>query len=170
MRFKTLMAVIAASLVVAAVPMTAAAGVTLGANMGSARVNEGDFESDDTGWKAHIGGNISNIIGGEIGYIDFGTHGVEGTGADAWAPAITLGVPVGLAKLYAKGGVAFGEFEGTSIREEYKSEDPFYGAGLRIGMNHGLGFRMEYERYQFDRADVDVAMAGLELSFGGRSP
>jgi hypothetical protein len=168
MRITTFLSVLAASLVVAAVPMTAAAGVTLGANMGSARVNDGDFESDDTGWKAHIGGNVSDIIGAEIGYIDFGKHGVEGTGADAWAPALTLGVPVGLARLYAKGGVAFGEFEGTSIREEYKSEDPFYGAGLRIGMNQGLGFRLEYERYQFDRADVDVAMAGLDLSFGRR--
>lgn len=163
---KNLAVLCGATMLAAAAPLTAsAAGFTLGANVGSASVNGSDFEGDDTGWKAHIGSSFGEIIGAEVGYIDFGKYGVEGTGANAWAPAVTLGAPIGLAKLYGKAGVAFGDFEGSSVREESKSTDPFWGAGLRIGMPRGLGFRAEYERYSFDRADVDMAMAGLEFNF-----
>jgi hypothetical protein len=78
---------------------------------------------------------------------------------------VTLGVPLGMARIYAKGGVAFADAEGAAVEDEYKNEDPFYGAGLRIGMTPGLGFRAEYERYTFPNEDVDMAMAGLELNF-----
>lgn len=165
MRLTTATAVIAAAVIVATLPLAAAADVTLGANVGSARINEGDFEGSDTGYKLHVGSSFREIFGGEIGYVDFGTYGVEGSGASAWTPALTIGMPVGLANLYAKGGVAFADIEGSSVREEYKNEDPFYGVGLRIGMSRGLGFRAEYERYQFDNADLDMAQAGLELNF-----
>lgn len=168
MRFTTATAVIAATLVVATVPMVAAAGVTLGANVGSARINQGDFEGDDTGWKIHAGGNVYEVIGAEVGYVNFGKYGVENSSANAFTPALTIGFPVGLVHLYGKGGIAFADVEGSSVREEYRNEDPFYGVGLRIGMDRGLGFRAEYERYQFDFADLDMAMAGLELTFGGR--
>ena len=167
MRFTTATAVLA-TVIVATLPLAAAADFSVGANAGSARINEGDFEGNDTGYKLHIGGNFNQVIGGEIGYADFGKYGVEGSGANAFAPAVTLGVPIGMAALYAKGGVAFADFEGSSVQEEYKSTDPFYGVGVRIGMKNGLGFRAEYERYQFDFADLDFAMAGLELRFGGR--
>lgn len=168
MRFITATAVIAATVVAATLPLAAAADVTIGANLGSARLNAGDFEGDDTGWKAHAGVSFNEIIGAEVGYIDFGKYGVENRGANAITPAITLGVPLGITNIYAKGGWAFADIEGLSVEEEAESEnqDPFYGAGIRVGMNRGLGLRVEYERYQFDRADIDVAMAGLELSFG----
>ena len=44
--------------------------------------------SADTGWKAHIGGSFNQIIGGEIGYADFGKYGVENSGANAITPAV----------------------------------------------------------------------------------
>jgi OmpA-OmpF porin, OOP family len=165
MRAVTAVAVVTAAVLGALVPLTAAAGVTIGANVGSARVNEGDFEGSDTGWKAHIGSSYREIIGGEVGFVNFGKLGGDGPDAQAWAPALTIGVPVGLANLYAKGGVAFAEVEGSSLREEYSSEDPFYGVGLRIGQQQGLAFRAEYERYEFEQEDVDMAQAGLELRF-----
>jgi hypothetical protein len=168
MRFTTATAVIAATVIAATLPMVAAADVTLGANLGSARMNAGDFEGDDTGWKVHAGLSFNEIVGAEVGYIDFGKYGVENRGANAITPALTLGVPIGMLNLYAKGGWAFADIEGLSVEEEAESsnQDPFYGAGLRVGMNRGLGLRVEYERYQFDAADIDMAMAGLELSFG----
>ncbi|HUR42118.1 MAG TPA: outer membrane beta-barrel protein [Verrucomicrobiae bacterium] len=168
MRFLTATAVIAATVVAATLPLAAAADVTLGANLGSARLNAGDFEGDDTGWKAHAGLSFNEIFGAEVGYIDFGRYGVENRGANAWTPALTLGVPIGFANIYAKGGYAFADIEGVNAADEAErsNRDPFYGAGVRVGMNRGLGLRLEYERYQFDRADIDMAMAGLELSFG----
>ena len=169
MRVTTALAVIAAASIMATVPLTAAAGVTLGANIGSARINEGDFESKDTGWKVHVGSSFRDFIGGELGYVDFGSYRRSNdnrdSGAHAWTGAVTLGVPIGIAHLFAKGGVAAVDIEGSTLREEYKNNDPFYGFGLRIGMTPGLGFRAEYERYQFDNADVDMAQAGLEFRF-----
>jgi opacity protein-like surface antigen len=172
MRVTTAAAVIAATVIVATLPLAAAAGVTLGANLGSARMNQSDFEGDDTGWKVHAGSNFGEIIGGEIGYVDFGKYQLapneQDSGADAWTAAVTVGVPIGLASVYGKAGAAATAVEGSSVREESKSTDPFYGVGLRIGMTPGLGFRAEYERYQFDNFDIDMAQAGLEFRFGGR--
>ena len=165
MRSTTGMTVLAAVLVAALLPLTAAAEVTLGANLGSARANGGDFEGSDTGWKLHIGSTFSQFVGGEIGYVDFGNIGGTGPTAKAWAPAVTVGVPLGMGRLYGKGGVAFADVEGSSLNEEYKNEDPFFGVGLRFGVTPGLGFRAEYERYTIGNDDIDMAQAGLELNF-----
>ncbi|MGH8481427.1 MAG: outer membrane beta-barrel protein [Nevskiaceae bacterium] len=146
-------------------PAAASAEVTLGANLGSARVDGGDFEGSDTGWKIHLGSTFEQFLGGEIGYINFGNLGGDGPRAEAWTPAITAGFPIGMARLYGKGGVAFFDAEGTALTEEYKDNDPFFGVGLRVGLSPGLGFRAEYERYRFDTEDIDVAQAGLELNF-----
>lgn len=164
MRSTTALAV-AALVAAALLPTTAAAEFTFGANLGSARVNGGDFEGSDTGWKLHLGSTFQQFIGGEIGYIDFGELGGVGPSAEAWTPAVTVGVPIGMARLYGKGGIAFIDAEGTAISEEYSENDPFFGVGLRIGMAPGLGFRAEYERYRFDTEDIDVAQAGLEFNF-----
>lgn len=164
MRSITAMAVATALTICALLPQAAAA-VSLGANIGSARVNGGDFDGSDTSWKLHIGSSYQDVIGGEIGYVNFGRLGGDGPKAHAWAPAITVGLPLGLARIYGKGGVAFADVEGSSIREEAKSNKPFYGVGLRFGVTPGLGFRAEYERYRFEREDIDMAMAGLELNF-----
>jgi hypothetical protein len=163
MRFITAIAGLAVALTLA--PGPAPAEVTLGANFGSARTNGGDFEGSDTGWKVHVGSSFQQFIGGEIGYIDFGNLGGDGPRANAWTPAITVGVPLGLARIYGKGGVAFADIEGNSLREEYRNEEPFFGVGLRLGVSPGLGFRAEYERYTFDDEDIDMAQAGLEFNF-----
>jgi hypothetical protein len=158
---------IAPALFVAAtlLPAAAAAEITVGANLGSARANNGDFEGSDTGWTIHVGSSFGQVIGGEIGYIDFGNVGGDGPGADAWTPAITAGLNLGGTRIYGKGGVAFFDVEGTPVSEEYTDNDPFFGVGLRVRLNPGLGFRAEYERYRFDAEDIDVAQVGLELNF-----
>jgi hypothetical protein len=167
MRSITAKALFIAAAIAAGLPLVAAADVSIGANAVSSRINEGDFDGRETGWKGYAGASLYKALGVEVGYIDYGRYGVEGTSADAWTPAVTLGIPVGPVNFYGKGGVAFAEFEGTSVRQESKNNDPFFGVGFRVGMNRGLGLRVEYERYRFDTADVDVGMAGLELRFGG---
>jgi hypothetical protein len=166
MRFLTASAVIAATVVATTLPLAAAAaGVTVGGNIGSARTNGGDFEGNDTSWKVDIGSSYKEIIGGQVGYVNFGRLGGDGPEVDAWAPALTIGAPLGIAKVYAKGGVAFAESKGTSLRDDSKNEDPFYGVGVGFGMTKGLGFRAEYERYTLEQEDIDLAQAGLELKF-----
>lgn len=142
-----------------------AAGMVLGGSAGSARVNGGDFDGSDTGWKAFVGG-YGQYLGGEIAYVNFGRLGGDrGPEANAWAPAVTLGIPVGMASFYGKLGAAFADVEGSSVREEYKDETPFYGVGARFGDERGLGLRVEYERYELEREDVDQASLGLEFRF-----
>lgn len=166
MRAMTAVAVLTALIAAALLPTTAAAEVSFGANLGSARVDGGDFEGSDTGWKIHLGSSVGHLLGGEIGYVNFGSlGGGNGPRAEAWTPALTLGFPLGMARIYGKGGVAFADVEGSAFTEEYKDEDPFYGVGLRFGLSPGLGFRAEYERYTFGDDDLDMAQAGIELNF-----
>jgi len=146
-------------------PAAAMADVTVGANLGSARANGGDFEGSDTGWKLHLGSGFNQFVGGEIGYIDFGNLGGNGPAARAWTPAVTIGVPLGTARIYGKGGVSFADVEGSALRDEYEDESPFVGLGLSAGLTPGLGFRVEYERYSVGNDDIDMAQAGLELRF-----
>jgi hypothetical protein len=146
-------------------PARADSGSGIGASIGSARVNDGDFEGSDTSYKIYLGTSLRNIIGGEIGYINFGRLGGDGPEARSWNLAVLAGVPLGIATPYVKGGVAFADVEGSALREEYKDEDPYYGVGLRISGPHSpLGFRMEYERFRFED-DVDLFSAGLEFRF-----
>jgi len=140
--------------------------VTVGANLGSARTNGGDFDGSDTGWKLHVGSGFTQFIGGEFGYVNFGhLGGGSGPEARAWTPAMTIGVPLGEARLYAKGGVSFADVEGSAFRDEYQDEEPFWGVGLRSGLTPGLGFRVEYERYSIGNDNIDMAEAGIELRF-----
>lgn len=164
MRLVTTAFVIAAAVAVAALPnAAAAAGLTIGANVGAAKAQNDEFNdnSNETAFKMDIGTSYKEVIGGQIGYVNFGSN------ADAWTPALTLGVPMGNARLYGKGGIAFAERDHTSVRQDFdnSNRDPFYGVGLSIGMTRGLGFRAEYERYSLPGEDMDLAQAGLELRF-----
>lgn len=170
MRITTATALVAAAAFAAALPLTAAADVYIGANGANSRINEGTFDGHDSGWKAYVGADVLGAIGLEMGYIDFGNYGVENTGANAWTPAVTLGMPIGPVHLYGKGGYAFADFQHTSFRQESKDHDPFYGVGLRFALPQGFGIRGEYERYRFNTADVDVGMLGVDYRFGGAAP
>lgn len=158
----TLATLVAAALLATLAPAPADAGTSVGANVGSARADGGDFDGSDTSWKLHIGTDMTEFIGGEISYVEFDGFGPE---IHAWAPAITIGVPLGNARLYGKGGVAFADVEGQGLSDEYSDEEPFWGVGLRFGLLPGLGFRTEYERYRVGSTDFDMAQVGLELTF-----
>jgi hypothetical protein len=78
---------------------------------------------------------------------------------------VTVGVPLGLARVFGKFGVAFADVEGSALQDEYQNEDPFWGLGVRFGVAPGLGFRAEYERYTVGNDSLDMAEAGIELRF-----
>lgn len=147
------------------------AGGAAGGSLGSSRVNSGDFDGDDLGWKAFIGG-YGEVIGLEVGYVDFGNlGGGDGPEASAWTPALLVGIPLGVVQIYGKVGQAFYEVDRYSFgpfgsRPEVDGDETFYGVGVRAGPAAGLGFRVEYERFELERNDVDLISAGLELRFG----
>lgn len=151
-------------LALAAAP--AMAGPSVGGSVSTARVNQGDFDGSDTGWKVFAGTSFTEVIGGEFGYVDFGNLGGDGPAARSWSLAATLGFPFDWAMPYGKAGISFADVEGSAVREEYRSEEPFFGVGLRFGpRDSAVGLRMEYERFDLDRDDIDLLSAGLELRF-----
>lgn len=143
----------------------ALAGPALGGSVASSRVNGSNFESDDVGWKAFAGG-YGEVFGLEAQYIDFGeVGGVDNPSLTAWAPALVVGVPLGAAQVYGKVGEAFYTIDRTFLTPEIEDQELFYGVGIRAGSPTGIGFRIEYERFEIRNADVDLVSAGLELRF-----
>ena len=159
---------LAAGLMLSAAPLTVHAGAALGGSVGSARVNEGQFQGNDTSYKIFFGSSYREIIGGELGYENFGQLGGNGPDAKAWSGAVTLGIPLDAFTPYAKGGVAWEDVGGNNsgaVTTSYKQNKPFYGLGLRFGATSSLGLRIEYERFQFRDQRLDMASAGLEFRF-----
>lgn len=160
------------SVLAGAIPLSAHATGELGGSVGSSRVNQGDFQGNDTSYKFYLGGAYEDMIGGELGYVDFGKFGGNGPDAKAWTGAVTLGLPLfdGFMVPFAKGGGAWEDVGGTNstaVTSGYKDEKPFYGLGVRLGDTRRmpLGVRIEYERYQFRGQHVDMPSAGLEYRF-----
>lgn len=141
------------------------AGPAVGGSIASSRVNGSNFESDDVGWKGFVGG-YGEVFGLEAQYINFGdVGGVGNPSLTAWAPALVVGVPLGAAQIYGKVGQSFYTIDRTALTPEYEDDEVFYGIGVRAGSPTGLGFRVEYERFEILNADVDLVSAGLELRF-----
>ena len=163
-----LLKILAAGLLLGALPLGANAGADLGGSIGSARVNNGDFQGSDTSYKLYLGSSYHEIIGGEVGYVNFGQLGGNGPDAQAWNLAATIGIPYVFDFMtpYGKAGAAWEEVKGGTVSSEYKTEKPFYGVGLRFGsVRSPLGARVEYERYTFRDQRLDLVSAGLEFRF-----
>jgi hypothetical protein len=166
------------SIFVAALPLSAHAGSELGGSVGSARVNEGQFQGNDTSYKIFLGTAYQDIIGVEAGYNNFGKlGGGNGPDAKAWSAAGTLGAPYlfDFITPYGKGGIAWedvGGTNGSAVTQGYKDRRGFYGLGVRFAkLGSPLGIRVEYERFMFRDQHLDLASAGLEFRFwGGREP
>lgn len=156
-------AVIAAGL---GTSLQASAGIAVGGSIGASRVNGSDFDGNDTAFKGFIGG-YAPIVGVEAQYIDFGDlGGIRNPSATAWAPALIVGVPVGVVSIYGKVGQAFYTIDNATITgQDIENDKTFYGVGVRGGAETGLGFRVEYERFEIENADVDLVSAGLEFRF-----
>lgn len=133
--------------------------------------NDDEFEDEREAYKGFVGAMLTRHVGIEASYIDFAEASDNGFDADADGVAIAaLGqLPLGqAASLYAKGGLLSWDIDvqgplGTSADDD--GEDPFYGFGARLGLAGALGLRLEYERFELDNTDVDLASANLEFRF-----
>src|SRR5882724_9883108 len=159
--------VLIAAALLAAVPVVAQAEGFAGGGVGWARVNDGDFGGDghsNTGWKAFVGGD-TEIIGGEIQYIDFGRFG-NGGRVHAWAPAVTAGFPLGGFKPYGKVGGAFLDVKHDGSIDDYHNTRAFWGVGGRFPILPSVGLRIEYERFNLKNSQhEDLISANGEILF-----
>lgn len=166
MRYRNLLAA-AVLATTAGTAVAADAQGYVGGSYGRATFDNDDFDGADDGYKAFIGG-YGGIVGGEVGYVNFGQLGGSGgPDAEAWTIAVTAGIPLGdLARIYGKVGYAFPEVENRNLAEEIdEDEKPFWGAGVAVPVSQSIALRFEYERYDVGREDLDMASAGVELRF-----
>ena len=138
------------------------------------------FECDrkDTGFKVYAGGKMSEILGLEVGYTDFGKIRASGGDTEAWALPVTLlvGAPLGQRfGIFGKVGGLYGRTDVTaslaSLTETgHKSGWGWtYGAGATFAVTPAVQLRADWDRYKLDfvggRKDVDMLSAGVQVRF-----
>ncbi|HET7731562.1 MAG TPA: outer membrane beta-barrel protein [Usitatibacter sp.] len=139
------------------------------------------FECDrkDTGFKVYAGGKMSEVLGLEVGYTDFGRIRTNGGDTDAWAVPIslTVGAPIGprfaafgkVGGVYARTDVTTDLNDTFSARGDRNGWGWTYGAGATFAITPTVQIRADWDRYKLDfvggRRDVDMLTAGLQLRF-----
>lgn len=138
------------------------------------------FECDtkDTGFKVYAGGRMSQWLGLEIGYTDFGRIRASGGEVDAWAVPLSLvaGVPFGERfSAFGKIGGLYGRTDVTAsldslIETGHKSGWGWtYGVGAAFAITPTIQLRADWDRHKLDfasgREDVDMLSAGVQFRF-----
>lgn len=139
------------------------------------------FECDrkDTGWKVYGGGRMSEIVGLEVGYTDFGRIRSNGGDTNAWAVPISLTVGTPLGQRFSAFGKVGGLYARTDVTVDLN--DTFsasgdkngwgwtYGAGATFAITPTVQIRADWDRYKLDfvggRRDVDMLSAGVQFRF-----
>lgn len=153
MKTKLMIAAIAATLLAG----PAAAQLYLGAGLGEARPDHGD-----TAWKAYAGMQLTPGVGGELGYVNFGS--VHGSTFDAWTLAA-----VGTWTLDERWSL-IAKLGGSRLQAPSQDENNLLiGAGAGLVLTRNFGMRLEYE----DMGKVSDLAHGLDartriLSLSGR--
>lgn len=150
-------------------------GFYLGAGVGSTSVDLDDFSESDTSWKA-FGGYIFDMpvvdFAIEAAYLDFGSQGgellqvpaaIDATGFGAFGLA---GLDWGLFGIFAKVGYVSWDADLSlgGLSDSDDGTDAGYGVGFRLNFS-SIEVRAEYEVFEFDDADVDMATLGVLWRF-----
>lgn len=154
------------------------AGPYAGIGAGYFRINEQDFLEEDNdlredrgSWKAFAGLNLGDIFGLEISHIEFGEveDDVAQLEAQGQTIAATLGFPVGdNGRLYVKAGQLYWDADSSIaglISVEDDGNDNFYGIGMRLGGQEGLGVKLEFEHFELGGAEIDMPSISLNMEF-----
>ena len=141
------------------------------------------FECDtkDTGFKVYAGGRMTEWLGLEIGYTDFGRIKASGGEVDAWAVPLSLvaGIPFG--QRFSAFGKVGGLYGRTDVRPTFESTIEgdgrgrksgwgwTYGAGAAFAITPTVQIRADWDRHKLDfasgREDVDMLSAGVQFRF-----
>lgn len=155
-------------------PLTAAyaqgSGVYLGGAWGGYSINESTLDDNDDLLKAYIGGQFTDWFGIEGSWVDFDRldRGSNRFEADGKGLAAVLSLPYSdTSAIYAKAGEFWWESDSTlgGAVGGRDGNDPFYGAGLKLGFTKNLALRLEWERYDVADIDLDTASVGLQFLF-----
>lgn len=172
-----------ASVFIAANNAFAEPGFYVGGAAGMSRVNNSDFDDNDTAFKILAGGKFGDYVGIEAAVNDYGE--AEGRGYSSELTGNTLAL-VGFFPLmdnfdlFAKGGQLWWRDKVTVLdifRDTLTGNETFYGVGADFYFNKNIALRIEMERYKVELSrseigvnvdgdsDVDVASVGVSFHF-----
>lgn len=149
-------------------------GFYLGAGAGQALVDDGPYDDEDTAFSAFAGYQFNRHFALEGGYADFGEiePGIAGTSLEAGAAYITaIGIVPFTDRLegYAKAGIGRWDLDtelpGLVGNNDDNGNDPTYGLGLQYRFNDLVALRGEYNRFEIEDSEVDLAQLQLRFDF-----
>ncbi|MEQ1590752.1 MAG: outer membrane protein transport protein [Thiobacillaceae bacterium] len=143
-----------------------------------------------TAFKVFGGYQINQYLGAEIGFVDFNdvkaSSSVSGPARsvytvaenDAWTLASVGTLPLTKnISVFAKLGAANWSSNlktistdivstiTASVTDKSRGVDLFYGLGMSYALLDNVDLRAEFERYKFDKADLDLITAGMAVKF-----
>lgn len=132
--------------------------------------NGDEFEDSRVSYKGLIGLRLSPTLAVEGQYINFGTaeDGNNRVKADGFTAGAVLSVPIWeFVHPYAKVGALFWDADGrfSNVSATDDGIDLTYGLGLRFAVTERIDLRTEYERFELNDTDIDMASANLQFNF-----
>lgn len=142
----------------------------LGGSWGAYNIERGALDDNDDVLKAFVGGQFNEWVAIEGFWTDFNRLD-NGAGdrfdADGTGLALVLSAPVGPSSVFVKGGHYWWDANSTvgNVAGAGDGDDPFWGLGLKFGLNKHVAVRLEGERYDVVDTTLDSFTAGLEVKF-----
>ncbi|MCC6301320.1 MAG: porin family protein [Gammaproteobacteria bacterium] len=145
-------------------------GIYLGGAWGAYSLDESDLDDHDDLLKAYIGGQFNSWFGVEGSWLDFNRMNNDDSSfeSDGKGLAAVFSLPFSDASsFYIKGGQFWWSARSRlgGVLADDDGNDPFYGAGLKLGFTERLALRLEWERYDVSEVDLDTASVGLQFTF-----
>ncbi|WP_162925896.1 porin family protein [Isoalcanivorax indicus] len=153
------------------------AGFYAGASAGYYRINDDDFLDEDdrlkdnrVAWRAYAGFEAGRIFAIEAAYTDFGdtSDGQANMELTGVSGAVLINIPLlEVVAPYGKLGVMSWDRKRSlgPLSNSDSGSDIFYGLGVRFALASNVDMRLEYERYDIDDTDIDMASINLQYRF-----
>lgn len=146
----------------------AVAGLNVGASFTDTEVENSGFKADDNNYKVFAGWRFfeRQWFGVEAQYVDFGDFSSGGTSVEAtgYGAFALVSLTVWRFDFFGKAGVASWDTQ-TSGQPDDDGTDPAYGVGVAFRITKHFHVRGEWETFEFDNTDADMASLGAEFRF-----
>ena len=149
-------------------------GFYAGAGVGQSFVDERGYDDEDTAFSVFGGYQFNRYFALEGAYTDFGKVEPEALGSDLEADAASI-TAVGIVPItdkfsaYAKAGFSRWnldtELPAVTGTQDDSGTDPTYGLGVQYNITDAVSLRGEYNRFEVEDIDLDVAHLQVRYSF-----
>jgi OmpA-OmpF porin, OOP family len=154
------------------------AGFYVGAGIGEAQNDSGEFDGSDTAFQVFGGYAVNKYFAVEVAYVDAGTQDdrigdieIENESSGVIVAGLAS-IPIGsVFSLYGKLGYAFYDAEATARlgdlqeSERDSDQDAVYGVGVELAVLRGLRIRAQYEMVDVSDGDFRVATINATYRF-----